>query len=589
MSDTRGKVTMGKGSAAQSQPRHDVRLLHDQRVPLRDGVTASADVYLPLGRGPWPVLYQWTPYESTRERFIAWGVWFAQRGYAAVVQDVRGRYESGGEFVAWVRDGEDAVDAVDWAAAQPWSNGRVGTWGRSYGAIVQWQLARHQHPAIACLAPHVICDDYFGDCHYAGGVFQLALSVGAALIWNTSLSLVTLGAARDTVLTDRVLRHLPLLDLDEVAIGRELETWRTWMEHPTYDDYWRSLDHAAIIERVDVPMFQQCGWYDAYPGATMRSFDAIRRRGANELARTSQKVLMGPWSHEEEISRSLGGVDFGPEADGFIRDHELRWYDHWLKELDTGLMDEPALSLFTIGVNRWRHDDEWPPPGTAFIPFYLHSGGRANTSSGDGTLSTEPPSPGEPADRYRSDPADPVPTVGGNNSVATMMANSSVPVAPGPADQAPIERRDDVLVYTSDELARDLEVTGPIEALLYAACDAPDTDFFLRLCDVSPDGRSTFIAEGCIRARHRHGLDRSELLEPGEVEAYRIRCHPTSNVFRRGHRLRVTISSSSFPRFARNLHTGEDVATGTRMAIARQTVLHTDAYPSHVVLPVVEG
>jgi putative CocE/NonD family hydrolase len=318
----------------------------------------------------------------------------------------------------------------------------------------------------------------------------------------------------------------------------------------------------------------------------MRSFTGVRERGATALARSNQKVLIGPWSHEEEIGRHLGGVDFGPQADGVIREHELRWYDQWLKELDTGLMDEPAVSLFTMGVNRWRHDDEWPPPGTTFTPFYLHSGGRANTSSGDGTLSTEPPSAGEHADRYVSDPQDPVPTVGGNNSVATMMANSSVPVAPGPADQAPIERREDVLVYSSAELEREVEVTGPIEMLLYAASDAPDADFFVRLSDVSPDGRSTFIAEGMIRARHRGGLDRSELLEPGEVAEYRIRCYPTSNVFRRGHRLRLTVSSSSFPRFARNLQTGEDIATGTRIEVARQTVLHTDAYPSQIVLPV---
>jgi putative CocE/NonD family hydrolase len=563
---------MTKGTAM-----YDVRVLHDQRVPLSDGVKVSADVYLPLGNGPWPVIYQWTPYESTRERFVEWGVWFAQRGYAAVVQDVRGRYESGGEFLAWERDGVEAVDSIDWAASAPWSNGKIGTWGRSYGAIVQWQLARHQHPAVRCLAPHVICDDYYGDCHYAGGVFQLALSVGAALIWNSSLSLVTLPSARHTVLTDRVLKHLPLIDLDEVAVGRELATWRAWMEHPTYDAYWAQFDHGAIFERVNVPMFQQCGWFDAYPGSTMRAFNGVQ---------APQKVLMGPWSHEEEISRHLGGVDFGPEADGFIREHELRWYDHWLRDIDTGMMDEPAVSLFTMGVNRWRHDDEWPPPGTTFTPFYLHSGGRANTSSGDGTLSVDAPSPGEPADTYASDPEDPVPTVGGNNSVATMMANSSVPVAPGPADQAPIERRDDVLVYSSDALDAELEVTGPIEMTLYAASSARDCDFFVRLADVSPDGRSTFIAEGMIRARHRDGFDAAELLEPGEVAEYRIRCYPTSNVFRRGHRLRLTVSSSSFPRFARNLQTGESIATGTRIALARQTVLHTDAYPSHILLPV---
>lgn len=582
-------TTMGEQATAteQSQPIHDVRLLHDQRVPLRDGTRVSADVFLPIGDGPWPVIYQWTPYESTRDRFIDWGVWFAKRGYAAVVQDVRGRYESEGEFVAWTRDGEDAYDSMDWAAAQPWSNGRIGTWGRSYGAIVQWQLARLQHPAVRCMAPHVICDDYFADCHYLGGAFQLALSVGAALIWNTSLSVVTQESARDTVLTDRVLRHLPLIDLDEVAVGRPLDCWREWLSRPTYDDYWRSLDHTHVYERVDVPIFQQCGWFDAYPGGTMRAFEGLRDHAATELARRGQKVLMGPWSHEEEISRRLGDLDFGPEADGFIRDHELRWYDHWLKDVDTGLMDEPPLTLFTMGTNEWRQADEWPLPGTTFVPFYLHSGGGANTADGDGALSAEPPAAEEPADRYVSDPMDPVPTVGGNNSVATMMRNSSVPVAPGPSDQAPIESRADVLCYTSEVLAEDLDVTGPIEMVLYAASEALDADFVVRLCDVHPDGRSIFIAEGILRARHRNGYDRVDLLEPGEVVELRIRCYPTSNVFLRGHRLRVSIAGSSFPRISRNLQTGEDVATGTRHVVAAHTVLHTPEHPSHIVLPVV--
>jgi putative CocE/NonD family hydrolase len=571
----------------QSQPVHEARLLYDQRVPLRDGTHVSADVYLPVGRGPWPVIYQWTPYESTRDRFISWGVWFARRGYAAVVQDVRGRYESEGTFVAWTGDGQDAYDSMDWAATQPWSNGRIGTWGRSYGAIVQWQLARLGHPAVRCMAPHVICDDYFGNCHYLGGAFQLALSLGAAMLWHSAMNIVTQPSARDLVLNDRVLRHLPLIEMDELALGRPLSTWRQWLSHPTYDAYWASLDHTSIYPKVQVPMFQQCGWFDAYPDATMRAWQGLTSGAATGLARANQRVLMGPWSHEEEISRHLGDVDFGPEADGFIRDHELRWYDQWLKELDTGLSDEPPLSLFTMGTNTWRHEHEWPLAGTVFTPFYLHSGGRANSVGGDGVLSTEAPGAGEPADVYLSDPMDPVPTVGGNNSVATMMGHSSIPVAPGPSDQAPIERRDDVLCYTSEVLEDDLEVTGPIEMLLYAASSARDCDFMVRLSDVHPDGRSIFLAEGLVRARHRNGLDRAELLEPGEAEAYRIRCYPTSNVFLRGHRLRLTVSSSSFPRISRNLQTGEDVATGTRHVVAEQTVLHTDVYPSHIVLPVV--
>jgi putative CocE/NonD family hydrolase len=296
---------------------------------------------------------------------------------------------------------------------------------------------------------------------------------------------------------------------------------------------------------------------------------------------------MGPWSHEEEFTRVVGGHDFGPEASRVIRDDDLRWYDQWLKELDTGVLDEPPISLFVMGANRWRHESEWPLPGTELTPLYLRSGGRANTLAGDGLLSREPASAAEAADTYDYDPANPVPTIGGNNSILTMMQNAVTPFGPGPADQRPLERRDDVLCYTSGPLEADLEVTGPVEAVLYAASSARDTDFVVRLSDVQPDGRALFLCEGILRARYRNGLDRTELLEPGEVAEYRIRMYPTSNLFRRGHRIRVDVTSSSFPRFSRNLNTGEDVGTGTRMEIARQTVLHTSEYPSHVLLPIV--
>ena len=565
-------------SPSESQPLHDVRLLHDCRVPMRDGVTLSADVYLPLGGGPLPTIAQWTPYESARERFIDWGVWYASRGYAAVIVDVRGRYESGGAFDAYLPDGADAVDTLEWAAASAWCNGRIGTWGRSYGAIVQWQLMNQGgHPSLVCAAPHVIMDDYFDDCHYVGGAFQLGLSLGAALIWTTSPGMLTGPMSGTTFLNDRVLRHLPLVELDVEAVGREIPFWREWHARPTKDAYWNSIAHRP--EAVTVPIFQQCGWYDAYPGATMRTFSALE-------GRVPQRVLMGPWSHEEEFTRVISGHDFGPEASRLIREDDLRWYDTWLKELDSGLMDEPPISLFVMGANRWRHEQTWPLAETELVPFFLHSGGRANTLGGDGSLSTEAPG-SEPADTYDYDPADPVPTLGGNNSTLTMMQNAVTPVLPGPVDQRPIERRDDVLCYTSSPLEADLEVTGPLEAVLYVASSAPDTDFVVRLSDVYPDGRALFLAEGVIRARYRHGYERTELLEPGEPTELQIRMYPTSNLFRRGHRLRVDVTSSSFPRWSRNLNTGEDVGTGTRMQIAHQTVLHSSEYPSRVVLPVI--
>ena len=558
-------MTPGPGQ----RPR-DVRVLHDQRVPLRDGPTLSADVYLPLGSHGLPTIVQWTPYESTRERFVSWGAWFASRGYAAVVVDVRGRYESDGEFTAWEHDGVDAYDTVTWAAGEQWSNGRVGTWGRSYGGLVQWQLAHLQHPNVQCIAPQVIHDDYFWDGYFTGGAFQLALTLGAAALWSSALSLITGPSARDLVLNDRIFGHLPLIELDEVTIGRRVGYWRLWWEHQTNDAYWQSFRHRP--ELVDVPIFQQGGWFDPYSGSHLRSFAAIGERVPN-------RVLMGPWSHEEEVESFTGDVDLSP-ALTVIRDHELVFYDRVLKDEANGWDERPAAELFVLGSNRWRGEREWPLPGTTFTPFYLRRGGA---------LSVDPPEPDEPADRYAYDPADPVPTIGGVNSVLTMTQGAETPIRPGPLDQRALEARDDVLVYTSAPLAADLEAIGPVEATLYAASSARDTDFVVRLCDVYPDGRSICLTEGIIRARYRGSVagESVELLEPGEVAAYRIRLYPVANTFRRGHCIRLDVTSSSFPRFSRNLNTGEDVGTGTRLEVARQSLLHTPPYPSHVVLPIV--
>lgn len=550
----------------------DVRLLHDRRVPLRDGITLSADVYLPIGGKGLPTIVQWTPYESTRERFVSWGVWFAQRGYAAVVVDVRGRYESEGRFTAWTHDGVDAHDTLTWAVGEPWSNGRIGTWGRSYGGLVQWQLAHLGHPNLGCIAPQVIHDDYFWDGYWTGGAFQLALTLGAAALWSSALALITGPSARDLVLNDRIFGHLPLVELDEVTIGRKVDYWRLWWEHQVNDEYWQSFRHRP--EKIRVPIFQQGGWFDPYSGSHLRSFAAIGDRLPN-------RVLMGPWSHEEEVESFRGDVDLSP-ALTVIRDHELRFYDRYLRDEANGWDERPPLELYVLGADEWRGEREWPLAGTTFTPFHLRRGGG---------LTVEEPGPDEPADRYAYDPADPVPTVGGVSSVLTMTQGAETPIRPGPLDQRELERRDDVLVYTSDALDRDLEVVGPVEMTLYASSSARDTDFAVRLCDVHPDGRSIVLTEGIIRARYRSSVEGEsvELLEPNEVAEYRIRLYPVANAFRRGHRVRVDVTSSSFPRFSRNLNTGEDVGTGTRMQVASQAVLHTSRYPSHVLLPVLRG
>jgi hypothetical protein len=561
-----------------SEPRYDVRVLHDQRVPTRDGIHLSADVYLPIGGGPTPTLVQWTPYESTRERFIGWGAWFAKRGYSAVVFDVRGRYESEGDFVAWELDGPDAQDSLDWVAAQSWSNGRLGTWGRSYGGVVQWQLINAGgHPNLQCVAPQVIHDDYYADGYFTGGAFQLALTLGAGALWTSAMALITGSNASDLILNDRILNHLPLIELDEVTIGRKVDYWRLWWDHQDNDEYWQQFVHRP--ERVNVPIFQQGGWFDPYCGSHLRKFSAIGDR-------VPSRVMIGPWSHEEEVETFKGDVDMGPQSVTVIREHELAFYDRYLKDAANDWESRSPAELFVMGDNEWRGENEWPLARTVYTPWYLHSGGRANTLQGDGTLTMDAPG-SEPTDHYSYDPADPVPTVGGVNSVLTMTQGAQRPLLPGPRDQRVLERRDDVLCYTSPVLEEDLEVNGPIEMVLYAASSALDTDFIVRLVDVHPNGKAIFVTEGILRARYRNGLDHQEMLTPGEVAEFKIRVYPTAMVFKRGHQVRLDVTSSSFPRFSRNLNTGEDVGRGTRMEVAQQTVLHSSVYPSHIVLPII--
>ncbi|MSP11634.1 MAG: CocE/NonD family hydrolase [Chloroflexi bacterium] len=572
-----------------SQPTREIRVLYDLKAKMSDGVKLSADVFLPKGApggsGQYPTILLRTPYESLLEMHIEWAVWWAKRGYAVVIQDCRGRFESEGTFAPYVNDGLDGHETLAWISRQGWYNGKIGTSGRSYGGIFQWQLAPYRSPYLTAMAPQVIMGDYFKDCHRPGGAVQWALTVMGSVIFSTNVSLVQRGATH-IFGNSRFFRHLPLIDADVAAIGRPVPFYRDWLEHTTYDDYWRAINTEEKLDQVDVPVYQQAGWYDPYTEPMFRAWNGMRQKGYSAQARKNQKIYVVPWTHHIPESSRLGDLDFGPSAYVDLKDEDLRWFDYWLKGIDTGIMDEPPIRIFVMGDNAWRFEQEWPLARTVFTPYYLHSHGKANSMFGDGTLTRDAPG-AEAEDRFDYDPANPVPTVGGNNSTWTWMKFAEEPVRPGPIDQRPLERRDDVLVYTGPALEQDMEITGPLQAILYAATSARDTDFTVKLVDVYPEGQAIHLAEGILRGRYRQGFEREDLLQPGEVAEYRIELASTSNVFKKGHRLRVEISSSNFPRFDRNLNTGEGIATGTRMQVAHQTVLHNSAYPSHIVLPVI--
>jgi putative CocE/NonD family hydrolase len=554
---------------------------------MRDGALLSADVYLPTAPGPFPTILTRTPYESLRDGFVDRAIFWAKRGYAFVVQDVRGRYESDGVFSAYAPEGDDGCDTLDWIAGQSWCDGKIGMWGRSYGALTQWQLLRHGSSHLSCNCSHVMAADYFHDYHYVGGAFQLALSVSAMVIWESGLAMIRGGSA-DLFNNQHYFRQLPLINLDVQALGRQVPYWREWLGHCTNDEYWTSISTPAETLHVAAPVFQQGGWYDPYVDSIFHNWNAIREYGESEDARMCGRVMIGPWSHDEPENTRMGDLDLGPEAYRDLRREELRWYDRWLRNVNTGIDDEPPILIFVMGANHWRYEHEWPLARTEYRPFYLHSDGRANSLHGDGSLDPEPPDE-EHTDQYDYDPDHPIPTLGGVHSIQMMSAHAEEPITHGPVDQRPIERRDDVLVYTTDVLQDDMEVTGPIELILYVASSTVDTDFTAKLVDVHPDGRAMCITEGIIRARYRHSDRQPALLEPGAIEEYHIRLYPTSNVFLQGHRIRLDVSSSNFPRFSRNLNTGEDVATGTRMEIAHQMVVHDRRHPSRIVLPIIQA
>jgi len=537
----------------------------DAAVEMRDGVRLSADVRMPDAGGPFPAIVFRTPYGnagfSDAEKALI------DAGYAVVRQDCRGRFDSAGVFDPF-KDDEDGHDTIAWVARQPWCDGRVGMSGGSYAGFTQYAAAWTSPPALRALTASVMGEDLFRGCVYHDGVFNLSV----ASVWGSNVAGRS-AQTNDTTDWDRLFRHLPLKTLDEAA-GYSLEYFKEWLAHPVYDSYWAGRSLERHIEGVDVPTLLMGGWYDLYGVGIMRVFSLLRSRGGPR-ARANTRVVMGPWVHGIN-QRLVGQLDFGENAIIGVDGMKRRWLDRWVKEEENGAEQGAPVRIFVMGDNTWRDENEWPLARTRWTDLFLTSGGRANSLYGDGALAAAPADDAG-ADRYVYNPDNPVPVAGG----ACLRATN------GPTDHSPIERRDDVLVYTGPVLEQPLEVTGPVRATLYARSDAVDTDFVARLCDVWPDGRSFILCDGIARARFREGLDREVMMKPGEVYEFAIDMAVTSSVFKPGHRVRLEVTSSCFPRFDRNLNSGESLAEGTRVLLARQEVLHSRAYPSRVTLPVI--
>jgi uncharacterized protein len=542
----------------------------DLKVPMRDGVLLSADLYRPALEGRFPTLLCRTIYDNQQQRYVEWAARFVRGGYAVVIQDCRGRYDSDGVWDPYVCEAADGYDTQQWVGAQPWCDGTVGTFGISYVGFTQILPAPFRSPYVKGLVPIAHQEDNFGHI-YVEGVLQLQNALNFAWIGSRTVQSQT----RELHGFAAQQWRLPLVEaLDDLA---DRPVYRHFVRHSTFDEYWRSYSMKGTYPEVDVPALFITGWYDNLLHEGFKVFAGWKQHARSAETRARTKLVVGPWAHRGIGSADrFGDVDFGPAAGIDLLGLHLRWYDRRLRGIDNGIDDEPPVRIFVMGANVWRDEQEWPLARTRYTRYYLHSGGRANSLFGDGALSTTSPSD-EPADRFDYDPANPVPTLGGQSMIES----------PGPLDRRPVERRDDVLVYTTEPLERDVEVTGPIELVLYAASSAVDTDFAATLVDVHPNGPAINICEGIRRASFRESLERPAPIEPGQVYEYRISLWETSTLFRAGHRIRVELSSSNFPRFNRNLNTGEDPATGTRMLVAHQTILHNSQHPSHIVLPVI--
>jgi putative CocE/NonD family hydrolase len=555
----------------------------DIAVPMRDGVRLRADVYRPDARGPVPAVLGRTPYDRTfgptppavlePQRTVAAGI-------ALVCMDVRGRHGSAGEFYPFRTEGPDGYDSVEWVAAQPWCDGAVAMAGRSYTAATQWLAAAAQPPHLRAIAPIAIGSNYFDGWVYQGGAFQL----GFNLFW------VQIMAGRGKRLRmEEQYRHLPLRTAELVEQSPGGRFYRDWLEHAVLDDYWRALSIDGGYGDVRVPVLNVGGWYDVFLGGTLANFARIRREGATERARMHTRLVIGPWAHG-----STYGVYPDHSFEVFPGEDKIDLTSMQLEFLGAQLraptpesspgegQEAPAVRIFVMGANRWREEADWPPQRAVPERWFLHSDGDA--ASADGLLSRVAPAD-EPADAYIFDPRDPAPTIGGPTSLPGKFMRTNA----GPLDQRPLESRRDVLVYTSAPLGADLEVTGPLSVTLHAASSAHDADFVAKLCDVEPDGFSRILAEGVLRASFRDGLQQRRPIEPGRAYAYTIDLMATSNLFKAGHRIRLLITSSSFPRFDRNAGTGgapgevreQDLRT------AEQRIFHDAARASALLLPVI--
>ncbi|HET8911880.1 MAG TPA: CocE/NonD family hydrolase [Ktedonobacteraceae bacterium] len=574
---------------------------YDVPATMRDGVVLRANIFRPAAEGRWPVLLTRLPYgkDLASGGAVLDPAQAARRGYVVIVQDTRGRFASEGEWTPMRNEALDGVDTIAWAASLPYSNGEIGMYGASYYGFTQWSAAIHQPEALKAMVPFITWNDPLNGNLFRGGAFELGISAGWSAMMGLNVvmrrhmgnpqalggAIYSLVQALDTM-GSRGYWSLPLRQFEPLKRNDVAPIFFEPLEKPMDREI---VDEMMILgkhEQVTVPTFNIGGWYDIFLQDTISNFKIMREQGRTPEARQS-KLLIGPWTHGD-VGARVGEMNFGMASSGMLIDYridlmslQLRWFDHWMRHIDTGMLNEAPIKIFVMGANIWRDEQEWPLARAVETRYYLHSNGEANLLGDTGRLDIQEPETEQP-DNYSYDPANPVLTRGG----ALLMA---IEYPGGAFDQRAIEERSDVLVYSTPVLEQPIEVTGPIKVHLWARSDALDTDFVARLVDVHPNGFSQNLTDGIIRARYRNFAkgEQPSLLTPGTAYEYEIDLWSTSNLFLPGHRIRLDVTSSNFPRWDRNPNTGAELGENAEIVVAHQEILHDREHPSYIVLPIV--
>ena len=554
-----------------------IRIMWDMKTPMRDGILLSNDIYLPQKEGKFPVILQRTPYGNSQNGAVQIGKFFAQHGYVFVWQDVRGRGDSEGVMDQY-GEGRDGRDAIEWIAQQPWCNGKVGMQGGSYGGAIQWDAARELPPHLVTIAPASIVSNWMEIVPFTKGIPNLE-----ELQWEF---MVSGKSNQQDLLTaidwETVLFHLPLNSMDTL-IGKKIHNWQEALDHPDLDDFWKARRLSATeCAQIKIPILHISGWHDDSIMGTLWAYKKLLQYTSNP---DQQYLLIGPWNHggTRHPAQKLRGIDYGSQSVLDMQAIHLQWFDYWLKGIQNDVATWKKTRVFLLGENKWHQlDEQWPPSDNQSLEFYLTSDGNANSSKGSGRLlSTSPPT--KMQDTFTYDPKTPVPDY--------VSLNLHGEDFEGSFEINYVTERDDVLVYTSEPLTKDVIIRGCPILEFYGSSDCVDTDWFTTIAEVDQEGKAISFGAanfgtGCLRARYRESLSYAKLMVPNQIYKFSLVIDSLFVQIKQGHSIQVILTSSAFPTFARNLNTGEKIGFGTEMKIANNSLHHGGKYPSKLILPI---